>query len=188
MNNWKPHPYRTCQIRPKIRDISAEAASFASNAHESQKRKYTGEPYFVHCAEVAEIVRSVGGDSEMIAAAYLHDTVEDTSVEIEDIEREFGKDVADLVADLTDVSTPFDGSRAERKALDREHSAKASSRAKTIKLADLISNSKSITKYDPGFAVTYMREKQLLLPHLVQGNNNLFKEAERIIQEYYDSI
>jgi (p)ppGpp synthase/HD superfamily hydrolase len=123
----------------------------------------------------------------MIAAAYLHDTVEDTDVEIEDIAKEFGKDVADLVSDLTDVSTPFDGVRAERKAMDREHTAKSSARAKTIKLADLISNSRSITQHDEGFAVTYMKEKQLLLPHLVQGNNKLFKQAERIIQAYYDA-
>ena len=67
--------------------------------------------------------------------------------------------MAELVDDLTDVSKPQDGNRATRKELDRQHTAKASPDAKTIKLADLISNSRSIMKDDPNFAKVYMKEK-----------------------------
>ena len=87
-----------------------------------------------------EIVQTVEHDEAMLAAALLHDVVEDTPVTIEEIQEIFGADVASLVDDLTDVSKPEDGNRKFRKALDREHSAQSSARAQTVKLADLISN------------------------------------------------
>ena len=86
-------------------------------------------------------------DPEVQAAALLHDVVEDTPVSIKDIEDVFGPRVAALVGDLTDVSKPEDGNRATKGA-DRQHTAKASPDAKTVKLADLISNGKSIIKDD----------------------------------------
>jgi (p)ppGpp synthase/HD superfamily hydrolase len=113
-----------------------------------QRRKYTGEPYMAHPREVADIVRTVPHDDAMIAAALLHDTVEDTPVTHEDILELFGEDVAELVRWLTDVSQPNDGNRKARKALDRQHSANAPARAQTVKLADLISNTRSIVAYD----------------------------------------
>ena len=67
----------------------------------------------------------------MLAAALLHDTVEDTGTPLKDIEAEFGPDVASLVEQLTDVSKPEDGDRKTRKEIDRQHIAKASVRAKT---------------------------------------------------------
>jgi (p)ppGpp synthase/HD superfamily hydrolase len=75
------------------------ALEFATTAHASinQRRKYTGEPYIVHPIAVAELVRSVPHTPEMIAAAYLHDVVEDTPVTIEEIREEFGPQVAELV-------------------------------------------------------------------------------------------
>ena len=102
-----------------------KALQFATAAHEGQVRKYTGEPYIIHPVEVMEIVKTVSNDTAMHAAALLHDVVEDTDVTIEDIIREFGDDVAQLVDDLTDVSKPEDGNRKTRKALDRAHSAMA---------------------------------------------------------------
>ena len=80
--------------------------AFAIAAHRAidHRRKYTGDPYDVHLSAVAELVESVGGTPEMIAAAWLHDTVEDTPTTISDIEREFGPRVAELVRALTDVS------------------------------------------------------------------------------------
>ena len=76
-----------------------KALQFASEAHGSigQKRKYTGEDYIVHPIEVMEIVKSVPHTQEMLAAALLHDTVEDTPATFEDIEREFGHEVCILV-------------------------------------------------------------------------------------------
>lgn len=163
-----------------------KAKIFATKHHSAvgQKRKYTGEDYIVHPIEVAAIVSSVTGDEEMIAAAYLHDTVEDTEATIEDIEREFGPCVADLVENLTDVSKPEDGNRKVRKEIDRQHTSRASARAKTIKLADLISNSRTILLHDPEFSVTYMREKALLLQVLKGGDATLFARASDIVNEF----
>jgi hypothetical protein len=96
-------------------------------------------------------VAEVTDDAEMIAAAWLHDTVEDTPATFGDIEREFGAEVRALVADLTDVSKPSDGNRAVRKAIDRHHTAQASVRAKTVKLADLIDNCRDICEHDASF-------------------------------------
>lgn len=128
-----------------------------------QIRKYTGEPYYVHPREVAAIVEAAGGDDAQVCAAHLHDVVEDTDITIQQIQFFFGDDIADLVSDLTDVSMPTDGNRATRKAIDREHTAQASRRAKMIKLADLISNTKSIVEHDEKFARVYLEEKRLLL-------------------------
>ena len=161
--------------------LKIKAQKFAFEAHKDQKRKYTGEPYFNHCEEVANIVSSVEHTVEMIAAAYLHDTVEDCGILIEEIEQKFGTIVADLVRDLTDISQPEDGNRAARKAIDREHTAKASPFAKTIKLADLISNSKSITELDPDFAKVYLKEKKLLMEFLKEGNPILYQRAMEFI-------
>ena len=102
-------------------------------------------------------------NDEMRAAALLHDVVEDTQVSIELIKREFGKCVATLVEGLTDVSKAEDGNRAKRKEIDRQHIAKQSAACKTIKLTDLISNSRSILQHDKDFAKVYLKEKKALL-------------------------
>jgi (p)ppGpp synthase/HD superfamily hydrolase len=156
---------------------------FATAAHAAvgQLRKYTFEPYIVHPAEVAGIVAEAGGTPEMIAAAWLHDTVEDTGVTSELIRAEFGDEVATLVGWLTDVSRPDHGNRAARKAVDRAHTAAAPAEAQTIKLADLICNTKSIVAHDPKFAVTYLAEKRELLEVMTKGNPSLRERAIRQI-------
>lgn len=143
----------------------ARAATFAAEAHAAvaQVRKYTGEPYIVHPKAVAALVAEAGGDDAMVAAAWLHDVVEDTEVSLATLLDRFGDDVADLVSWLTDVSRPEDGNRAARKTKDRVHIAQAPARAKAVKLADLIDNTASILTHDPHFAAVYLREKALLL-------------------------
>lgn len=163
------------------KQIVDRALKFATLAHGDQKRKYTGEPYIVHPIEVMEIVKSVPHDNAMLAAALLHDVVEDTDVTIEEIESSFGSDVASLVSDLTDVSKPEDGNRKFRKAMDREHSAASSARAQTVKLADLISNSRDIIKNDPHFAKVYLREKEQLLQVLTSGDKSLHSQAATFV-------
>jgi hypothetical protein len=134
----------------------------------------------------------VGTSDAQIAAAYLHDVVEDTGVTIEQIEREFGTEITELVGWLTDVSKPSDGNRKVRKTIDREHTAKAPAAAKAVKLADLISNTKSIVKYDLNFAEIYLEEKMELLSVLQHGGDPvlwkqahaLCKEGKRIVEEH----
>lgn len=161
------------------------AAAFAKTAHESidQRRKYTNEPYIVHPQAVASTVASVTDDEAMIAAAWLHDVVEDTPITIDMIRDEFRDDVANLVDDLTDVALKTDGNRKARLAIDREHTANASVRAKTIKLADLIDNLSDIVNQNPGFAVKYVAEKELLLTVLRDGDASLFARVEQVIED-----
>ena len=161
------------------------ARVFATAAHAAvgQVRKYTFEPYIVHPTEVASIVATVPHTNEMLAAAYLHDTVEDTGVSIVDIQKEFGNEVASLVSWLTDVSKPEQGNRAVRKAIDREHTAMAPAAAQTVKLADLIANSRSILAHDPAFAKVYLEEKRMLLEVLTRGDATLMAQARRIVGE-----
>jgi (p)ppGpp synthase/HD superfamily hydrolase len=165
--------------------IVERARVFATAAHAAvgQVRKYTFEPYIVHPAEVAKIVRDAGGSEAMVAAAWLHDTVEDTGVTIETIRAEFGTEVAELVGWLTDVSRPEHGNRAHRKALDRAHSAAAPAEAQTVKLADLIANTRSIMAHDEAFAKTYLEEKRLLLAVMTKGDPVLMAEARKFIGE-----
>lgn len=163
-------------------DIVERARVFATAAHAAvgQVRKYTFEPYIVHPAEVAHIIDNLEGATyEMVAAAWLHDVVEDTGVTIETIRAEFGPEVAELVGWLTDVSRPEHGNRAHRKALDRAHTAAAPAEAQTIKLADLISNTRSIMAHDEAFAKTYLEEKRLLLEVMTKADATLMAEARK---------
>lgn len=165
-------------------NVVDKALVYATAAHVAvgQRRKYTGEPYIVHPVEVMNIVKTVPHTETMLAAALLHDVVEDTGCTLLDIQSEFGEEVATLVNWLTDVSKPEDGPRWYRKKLDREHTAKAPAEAQTIKLADLISNSKSIVTHDPKFAKTYLEEKRLLLGVLTKGDTGLHAIASEIVR------
>lgn len=165
-----------------MNDLVLLARTFASRAHKEQVRKYTGEPYIEHPIAVAEIVRKHNGSKEMIAAALLHDVVEDTDVTLDEVRQEFGDAVANLVDDLTDVSKPEDGNRATRKAIDRDHTAQASAAAMVIKAADLISNTKSITEHDPNFAKVYLKEKRALLDVMFKIKHmDIWKEADSML-------
>ena len=158
-----------------------KAKMLAGKAHEGQFRKYSGMPYIVHPIEVATIVQEVEHSDEMIAAALLHDVVEDTDYSFEDIAKEVSQEVADLVKGLTDVSTPEDGNRAVRKAIDKDHLAEQNAEVQTIKLADVISNSKDIKANDPKFAKVYIEEMKALLKVLTKGDKTLYAKAEEIV-------
>jgi len=162
-------------------DLVARARDYAVNAHRriDHRRKYNKQPYAVHLKAVAELVASVTDDEEMIAAAWLHDTVEDTPATFGDIETAFGPAVSRLVRELTDVSKPGDGNRAVRKGIDRAHLAGASSRAKTIKLADLIDNCRDICGHDRRFARVYVGEARALAAVLGEGEARLRQRLDR---------
>jgi (p)ppGpp synthase/HD superfamily hydrolase len=166
--------------------VDLDAMQFAQLAHQrvGQLRKYTLEPYIVHPAEVVSIVKSVAHTDEMLAAAWLHDTVEDTDVEINDILEHFGQQVADLVAQLTDVSRPSDGNRAVRKAIDCHHLSRASGAAQTIKVADIISNTASISQHDAKFAVVYIAEIKRVLDVCVYADPGLLLRARHQLDCY----
>lgn len=127
----------------------AKAIDFAAREHSPQRRKgAAAEPYVNHLAEVAALVAEAtqGADANLVIAAYLHDTIEDCEVPYEILLAEFGKDVADLVREVTDDKNLL---KAERKRLQVEHARSATPRAKHIKLADKISNLNSILASPP---------------------------------------
>jgi (p)ppGpp synthase/HD superfamily hydrolase len=156
-----------------------EVLKFATTAHGDQKRKYTNDPYIVHPIAVSEIVKTVAHTDEMVAAALLHDVVEDTDVTLDQIKDKFGSKVAELVGWLTDISRPEDGNRKTRKAIDRDHNARAPAEAQTIKVADLIHNTQSIEKHDPNFWKVYKEEKIKLLSVLTEADQTLVRIAQQ---------
>jgi guanosine-3',5'-bis(diphosphate) 3'-pyrophosphohydrolase len=126
-----------------------QAADFAARRHASQRRKgMTAEPYVNHLLEVAALLAEAtgGSDAALIAAALLHDTLEDTATEYEELDARFGADVAALVAAVTDdKSLP----KAERKRRQIESARGASPRAKLLKIADKTSNVRALAVSPP---------------------------------------
>ena len=115
------------------------AASFAARAHEGQKRRDGRTPYAAHPFRVALTIRDLFGcdDEACIAGALLHDTIEDTPVDYDDIEEGFGREVADVVAAMTkDMRLP----QEEREPAYDAQLASAGWRAKMVKLADTVDN------------------------------------------------
>lgn len=125
----------------------ARAYAFATGAHEGQVRKYSGVPYIIHPIRVADSVAQYPNSTpEMVMAAVLHDTVEDTLVTFDDIRSHFGDVVANYVIDLTDpVTTGLRETcagkpRAERKAIARGYLATVREESQVIKMIDRIDN------------------------------------------------
>lgn len=166
-----------------------KAFTFAYAAHSAvgQTRKYSGEPYIVHPVEVCALVSEVEHTPEMLAAALLHDVIEDTEVTIDIINSMFGNVVGHLVDGLTDVSKPGDGNRAHRKAMDREHTLAQGKQTQTIKVADLIANCRDITKQDPHFAVVFMKEKRLMLEGM-NADKKLMDIAWKLVHDFEESL
>ena len=121
-----------------------KAARFAAEKHAAQKRKgAAAEPYVNHLLEVADLVAGVLAepDTNLVIAALLHDAIEDAGVTAAELADHFGRDVADLVLEVTDdKSLP----KGERKRLQVVNAPKKSVRAQVIKLADKIANLRSI--------------------------------------------
>lgn len=158
--------------------LVARAMWFATQAHDGQIRKYTGDPYITHPTRVAHTVAALPDvTDEMIATAWLHDVVEDTDVTIYDILENFGWTVARYVEWLTD--TNITGNRAYRKACYANQLANAPRDVLTIKLADLIDNTSDIVKHDPKFARVYLAEKRELLEVLKYGDHGLWVRARK---------
>ena len=168
--------------------LEYKAMYFAIKQHGITLRKYDKMLYISHCLEVASIVKTVSDDENMIAASWLHDTVEDTDCSTDNIFEIFGEKVAMYVEMLTDISEPSDGNRKIRKQIDLEHTKRACPTAKTIKLADIISNTISICQYDSGFARTYIPEMRKLLYVLTEGDDRLWIIASNVISRCEESL
>lgn len=121
----------------------SKAIVFATKAHEGQFRKATKIPYILHPMECAVIISGMTTDEEMIAAALLHDTVEDCDVTIEDIRREFGSRVAQFVARESEDKSK---SWQERKQTTIDQLSSHTKEECMLVLADKLSNIRSIAR------------------------------------------
>ena len=126
-----------------------KAIKFAVDAHAGTERRGKGFPYVIHVLEAMEIVASVTSDPELLAAAALHDTVEDTSVTLEQIRAEFGEKVSAIVeaeSDKLDSSRSEQDSWRSRKQAAIERLASAPYEAKIVALGDKLSNMRAIAR------------------------------------------
>jgi len=135
--------------KPLNTELLDRAIIFAVKAHAGTERRGKGFPYIVHPMEAMEIVATITPDQEMLAAAALHDTVEDTDVTIESIREEFGERIANLVASESDVmveGVSEEDSWHARKQAAIDRLAAAPRDAKIVALGDKLSNMRAIAR------------------------------------------
>lgn len=135
--------------RPLNTEFFDRAAKFAIEAHKGTERRGKASPYIIHCMEAASIVATITNDPELLAAAMLHDTIEDTDVTAEDIRREFGSRVAELVIGESDPK--IDGKQEEltweeRKRFVIDRLANESIDGKIVAMGDKLSNMRAIAR------------------------------------------
>lgn len=167
------------------------AEQLARRAHEGQKRKYSGEPYIVHPEAVAMRASKIGGLSAyardtLCAAAWLHDVLEDCpEITEQEILDECGREVLDLVKELTNPSKGMKAPRAERKRIDREHITKASAMARALKKIDRTCNLRDILheEADQSFLRLYLKESRDLYDAISGGSFFLDNEFAQAIWE-----
>ena len=120
------------------------AYRYAALCHAGQVKDSDGSPYLDHLVAVARLVEQAGYDDDVIAAALLHDVVEKASVTVDDVREDFGDDVADLVAAMTEPEDIKSWSR--RKRAHRERIARADPRARALFVADKAANAASLRR------------------------------------------
>lgn len=172
---------------------------FADQAHGEQMRKYSDERYIVHPVRVMKICREYTQDLPVLAAAILHDVLEDTSTgEAEILEflsnhlsKSDAQKTLQLVIELTDVYTKENYphlNRNQRKALETERLGKTTAHAQTIKYADIMDNTIEIMAKDRGFAPRFLKECEAILNVATKGNPELRQRAENEIAQGFEKL
>lgn len=165
-----------------------KATAFAAEKHRHQRRKdAAASPYINHPIAVTTVLKHEGGiaDVVVLCAGMLHDTIEDTETTTEDLETEFGSEIAGVVLEVTDDKSL---AKDERKRLQIEHAATLSHRAKLVKLADKICNLRDILTHPPaGWSDRRKREYFLWAAQVVDGlrgtNTRLEKEFDTLMSD-----
>ena len=152
-----------------MNDLISRAERFARVRHEGQFRKGKAqEPYTIHLEEVAALVERWSGSEKAIAAAWLHDTVEDCPpTSVAELETLFSKEVADIVAELTDNKALPKASRKEQQIIN---APKKSDEASLVKLADKTSNIGAIANSPPEDWSLARRLEYIAWANTVVGN------------------
>jgi guanosine-3',5'-bis(diphosphate) 3'-pyrophosphohydrolase len=180
-------------------DILQKITEFADRAHGDQRRKYTPERYIAHPVRVMELCRQFTNDIRILAAALLHDVLEDTPVTADALNQFLltvmnpsdAERTLELVTDLTDVYVKQDYpklNRRSRKAKELQRLEKTSADSQTIKYADIIDNTKEIVGHDPDFAKVFLYECRTNLRKLDKGNTELYKMAVEVVNKGIDSL
>lgn len=178
-------------ILEKVRD-------FATIAHGEQRRKYSQDPYIVHPMRVMEMCRNYSGDLCVLAAAILHDVLEDTAVTEAELLAFLQSIMLDTdarratgyVVELTDIFIKSNYpalKRAVRKEKEVERLAQTSAEAQTIKYADIIDNT-DVTVNDPDFAVRYLKEARMFLAKMTKGHPVLREKATQIVEQCLSTL
>jgi guanosine-3',5'-bis(diphosphate) 3'-pyrophosphohydrolase len=170
-----------------------KAAQFAAEQHRDQRRKdIHASPYIIHPISVALAISQIGGvdDPEILAAALLHDTLEDTDTKPEELEAKFGKKVCEYVLDVTDDKTlPKD----ERKRRQIEHAKKISKGAALIKLGDKISNVTDVINSPPeGWDINRRKEyldwAEKVIENCPKVNDRMENKFQEIIKQGREAL
>ncbi len=169
-------------------DLLAKITDFGDEAHGEQMRKYAPDRYMVHPVRVMEKLSTITADKTILAAALLHDVLEDTPVTEEEMHRFLktqmneaeARRTVDLVVELSDVyvkSAYPKLNRRTRKSKELNRLEKTSADSQTIKYADILDNTLEIVDQDRSFAQVYLSEVRLILKKLDKGNPELRSEA-----------
>lgn len=168
-------------------ELTDKALDVAITAHMLQKRK-SGEPYITHPVAVAELVEKVKKShkiSDLIAAAYLHDTIEDAPMKIETIKKRFGSLVADLVVELTSDKEKI--KEIGKTEYLKDKMLNMSNWGLVIKLADRAHNTSDLKNADPKFRAKYIKETQEIL-HALKHHRELSKTQQTLIDQIEENI
>jgi len=163
-----------------------DALAFAADKHRRQRRKDAeASPYINHPIALARVLSVEAGlaDARLLAAAVLHDTLEDTETSYEELRERFGQAVAAVVLEVTDDKTL---PKEERKRLQIEHAAHISRRAKLVKLADKICNVRDVAANPPhGWPLERRREYFDWAKQVVDRMRGTHRRLERLFDEAY---
>ena len=171
----------------KEKELVNKAKEFATKAHTGHFRINPEQtPYTDHLEEVALLVEMSGGDHFEIAAAWLHDVVEDTPATMEDVQREFGEEVAEMVYGLTDLPEFLELSLTERKHKQAERVKTESNGVKRVKIADQASNVKFIgrgdlTKFIPSDYLDYLEGAR----KIAEACAGISEHLDKTFEAYY---
>lgn len=162
-------------------DVVRRAAIFATSIHAAtgQRLPYTDEPFIAHPMRVAELVAGTGARPEVVAAAWLHDVLEDTPVTLEEIASVFGPEVGSLV----DMAAMLPHCLADDLpgAVDHVQLARASAEAQTICIASLIDHTTQILRYETRRRSLLLHEKREILRGLGKGDAGLYMMAALVV-------
>ena len=176
--NWASEPLHTAD------QLVYRARSQAIQRHGATgvRRPGTGLPYASHPAEVCCILSAVCSEPELLAGAWLHDTIEDTGLTVDDLSDDMGVAVARIVEWVSQPPMPEMTVRLQRKLAFRRQLVNAPPEVQSLKAADIISNARSVRRANRQFAGTFLKEKQLDLEVLAHADPILLAAASNIIE------